>query len=100
MKVQNKRSKSNFFKKLFIKLCRLFGFEIIDQGDLSLPVMNKKGSKNLSSIGFESIILPMGRIKITRPVKSLDIILRTCASVNMLTPVSYTHLTLPTILLV
>jgi len=85
MKVQNKRSKSNFFKKLFIKLCRLFGFEIIDQGDLSLPVMNKKGSKNLSSIGFESIILPMGRIKITRPVKSLDIIIRTCASVNMLT---------------
>ena len=85
MKVQNKRSKFNFFKKLFVKLCRLFGFEIIDQGDLSLPVMNKKGSKNLSNIGFESIVLPMGRIKITRPVKSLDIIIRTCASVNMLT---------------
>ena len=83
MKVQNKRSKSNFLKKLFVKLCRLFDFEIIDQGDLSLPVMNKKGTKNLSNIGFESIILPMGRIKITRPVKSLDIILRTCASVNM-----------------
>ena len=85
MKVQNKRSKSNILKKLFVKLCRLFDFEIIDQGDLSLPVMNKKGSKNLSNIGYESIVLPMGRIKITRPVKSLDIILRTCASVNMLT---------------
>ena len=85
MKVQNKRSKSNFLKKLFVKFCRLFDFEIIDQGDLSLPVTNRKGSENLSSIGKESLVLPMGRLKIKRPVKSLDIILRTCASVNMLT---------------
>ena len=85
MKVQNKTIKSSFLKKLFVKLCRAFDFEIIDQGNLSLPVTNRKGSKNLSSIGKESLVLPMGRIKIKRPVKSLDIILRTCASVNMLT---------------
>ena len=85
MRVQNKTRKSNFFKKLFVKFCRAFDFEIIDQGDLSLPVTNRKGSENLSSIGKESLVLPMGRIKIKRPVKSLDIILRTCASVNMLT---------------
>ena len=85
MRVQNKTRKSNFFKKLFIKFCRAFDFEIIDQGNLSLPVTNRKGSENLSSIGKESLVLPMGRIKIKRPVKSLDIILRTCASVNMLT---------------
>ena len=85
MKVQNKTRKSNFLKKLFVKLCRAFDFEIIDQGNLSLPVTSRKGSKNLSSIGKESLVLPMGRIKIKRPVKSLDIILRTCASVNMLT---------------
>jgi len=85
MKVQNKTRKSNFLKKLFVKLCRVFDFEIIDQGNLSLPVTNRKGSKNLSSIGKESLVLPMGRLKIKRPVKSLDIILRTCASVNMLT---------------
>tara|TARA_B100000427_G_scaffold212794_1_gene177493 strand:+ start:238 stop:1266 length:1029 start_codon:yes stop_codon:yes gene_type:complete len=85
MKVQNKTRKSNFFKKLFVKFCRAFDFEIIDQGDLSLPVTNRKGSENLSSIGKESLVLPMGRLKIKRPVKSLDIILRTCASVNMLT---------------
>ena len=85
MKVQNKTRKSNFLKKMFIKLCRFFDFEIIDQGDLSLPVTNKKGSENLSNIGKQSLVLPMGRIKIKRPVKSLDIILRTCASVNMLT---------------
>ena len=85
MRVQNKTIKSSFFKKLFVKFCRAFDFEIIDQGDLSLPVTNRKGSENLSSIGKESLVLPMGRIKIKRPVKSLDIILRTCASVNMLT---------------
>tara|TARA_B100000214_G_scaffold373571_1_gene354172 strand:- start:640 stop:1668 length:1029 start_codon:yes stop_codon:yes gene_type:complete len=85
MKVQNKTIKSSFLKKLFVKLCRAFDFEIIDQGNLSLPVTNRKGSKNLSSIGKESLVLPMGRLKIKRPVKSLDIILRTCASVNMLT---------------
>ena len=78
MKVQNKTIKSNFFKKLFIKICRVFDFEIIDQGNLTLPVSNKKDIKNLSNIGKESLIIPMGRIKITRSVKSLDIILRTC----------------------
>ena len=85
MKVQNKTRKSNFFKKIFIKLCRFFDYEIIDQSDFSFPVKNKKGSNNLSILGKQSIVLPMGKVKITRPVKSLDIILRTCASVNMLT---------------
>ena len=85
MKVQNKTRKSSFFKKLFIKFCRFFDYEIVDQGDLSFPTANKKGSKNLSNLGIQSLVLPMGRIKIKRPIRSLDIILRTCASVNMLT---------------
>ena len=85
MKVQNKTRKSNFFKKLFIKFCRFFDYEIIDQGDLTFPLNNKKGSKNLSNLGIQSLVLPMGRIKIKRRIRSLDIILRTCASVNMLT---------------
>ena len=57
MKVQNKTRKSNFLKKLFIKLCRVFDFEIIDQGDLNLPVMKRKGSQNLSNLGKESLVL-------------------------------------------
>ena len=85
MKVQNKTRKSSFFKKLFIKISRFFDYEIVDQGDLSFPTISKKGSKNLSNIGIQSLVLPMGRIKIKRPIKSLDIILRTCTSVNMLT---------------
>ena len=85
MKIKNKTNKSNFFKKLFIKLCRLFGFEIIDQSNFYLPTSEKYGNENLSQIGKESLVIPMGRTEITRPIKSLDIILRTCASVNMLT---------------
>ena len=84
MKAQNKTTKSNFLKKIFIKICRIFDFEIIDQNDLHLPIMNKNSNENLSKPGKESLILPMGRLKVTRRVKSLDIILRTCASVNML----------------
>ena len=84
MKKQKQTYKSSFFKKLFIKLCRLFDFEIIDQNKLFLPVSEKKINNNLSKLGKESLVVPMGRISINRPVKSLDIILRTCASVNML----------------
>tara|TARA_B100000963_G_C22525146_1_gene624930 strand:+ start:3 stop:1025 length:1023 start_codon:yes stop_codon:yes gene_type:complete len=84
MKIKNKTNKSNFLKKLFIKLCRLLGFEIIDQSNFYLPTSNKYGNENLSKVGKESLVMPMGRTKITRPIKSLDIILRTCASVNML----------------
>ena len=84
MKVQNKTIKSSILKKLFIKVCRIFDFEIIDQGNLHLPVIDKKSPRILSKIGDQSLVLPMGKIKITRKVKSLDIILRTCASVNML----------------
>jgi len=84
MKVQNKTIKSKLLKRLFIKVCRIFDFEIIDQGNLNLPVINKKSPEILSKIGQQSLVIPMGKIKITRKVKSLDIILRTCASVNML----------------
>ena len=84
MKFQNKNSKSNFFKKIFIKVCRLLKFEIIDQGSLYLPVTNKYIDEELSVIGKKSLIIPMGITNITRPVRSLDIILRTCSSVNML----------------
>ena len=85
MKIKNKTNKSNFLKKIFIKLSRIFGFEIIDQSNFYIPTSNKDGLKNPSEIGKESLIIPMGKTEITRPVKSLDIILRTCASVNMLT---------------
>ena len=33
--------KPNFIKKLFVKLCRIIGFEIIDQSNLYLPTLEK-----------------------------------------------------------
>tara|TARA_B100000795_G_scaffold85820_1_gene62342 strand:- start:1264 stop:2301 length:1038 start_codon:yes stop_codon:yes gene_type:complete len=84
MKTQNKNSKSNIFKKIFIKICRLLKFEIIDQSNLYLPVNNKFADEELSIVGKKSITIPMGVTTITRTIRSLDIILRTCTSVNML----------------
>ena len=80
-----KSKKNNPFKKFFIKICRFFGVELIDQSNFSIPTSNKTMNDILSVPGKKSITLPMGKINITRPVKSLNIILRTCMSVNMLT---------------
>ena len=80
-----KSKKNNPFKKIFIKICRIFGVELIDQSNFSIPNSNKSINETLSMPGKKSITLPMGKIDITRPVKSLNIILRTCMSVNMLT---------------
>lgn len=77
--------KSSFFKKIFIQICRKIGYEIIDQNNFEIPTLNKKINDDLSILGNSSINLPLGEVKITRKVKALDIIIRTCASVNMLT---------------
>ena len=83
-KIENITSPS-FIKKLFVKLCRLMGYEIIDQSNLFIPTSTKSINESLSVQGKKSINLPLGEVKITRPVKSLDVIIRTCASVKMLT---------------
>ncbi len=80
-----KPNKKSFFTKIFIKLCRVFGFEIIDQANFNLPATNKNLNQSISIPGERSMVLPLGKVSITRRVKSLDIILRTCMSVNMLT---------------
>ena len=80
-----KSAKKSVFKKIFIKICRLFGYEIIDQSNFSIPTLNKSINEQLSVKGEKSINLPLGEVKITRKVKSLHIIIRTCSSVNMLT---------------
>ena len=85
MKKINNSKKNNLIKKLFIKLCRLIGFEIIDQSNLNLPVSKKTATDNLGKIGKKIITLPLGETKISRPVKSLDIIIKTCTSINLVT---------------
>ena len=85
MKNINNPNKIGFFKKILIKLSRKLGYEIIDQNNFELVTSGKKINENLSSLGNKSINLPLGEVKITRKVKSLDIIIRTCMEVNMLT---------------
>jgi hypothetical protein len=85
MKKIKSTHKNNFLKKLFIKLCRVFGYEIIDQNYFTFPVSNKNSNENLSIQGKNSISIPLGKTNITRPVKSLHIILKTCTTVNLVT---------------
>ena len=40
--------KNNFLKKIFVKLCRLFGFEIIDQSTFKSPTLEKGLNETLS----------------------------------------------------
>ncbi len=82
--IKSKKSK-NPIKKVFIKLCRFMGYEIIDQNNFYIPTSDKNLNETLSKSGTKSINLPLGEVKITRAVRSLDVIIRTCSSVNMLT---------------
>ena len=63
-------------KKLFIKICRLFGFELIDQNKFSSPTLNKELNEELSILNQKSVILPLGEVKITRKIKSILVIVR------------------------
>ena len=85
MRKLKKVNKNSLLHKVFIKICRLLGYEIIDQNNFTVPTSERKLDEDLSIQGKRSITIPMGLVKITRKVKSLSIILRTCSSVNMLT---------------
>ena len=63
-------------RKIFIKLARLFGYEIIDQNKFISPTLNKELHEDLSILNDKSIILPLGNVKITKRVNSILIILR------------------------
>ena len=85
MKNINNSNKLSFFKKIFIKISRKLGYEIIDQNNFKIVTSDKQVNENLSLLGSKSINLPLGEVKIKRQVKALDIIIRTCTNVNMLT---------------
>ena len=68
--------KKNILKKLFIKISKIMGYEIIDQTEFISPTLEKKLNDDLSIINDKSIVLPLGEVKITRKIKSVLIILR------------------------
>ena len=70
-------------KKLLIKLIKALGYEIIDQNNFISPTLNKELNNDLSSFNYNSIVLPLGKVKITRKINSLLIIFRTNTSVEI-----------------
>ena len=68
--------KKNIFKRLFIKISKILGYEIIDQTEFISPTLGKKLNEDLSIINDKSIVLPLGEVKITRKTESILIILR------------------------
>ena len=85
MKEINSTVKRNFFKKIFIKICRIFGYEIIDQSNFYVPTQKKTLGQNLNIQGIKSITVPLGETKVSRKVNALTIIYRSCTSINKLT---------------
>ena len=63
-------------KKFFIKICKLLGYEILDQNSFSSPTLGKELNEELSILNEKSIVLPLGEVKITKKVNSILIILR------------------------
>ena len=51
MKVQKNLTERNFFKKILIKISRIFGYELIDQGNFSIPTQNKYLNEKLNIQG-------------------------------------------------
>ena len=75
--------KKSIIKKLFIKLSKILGYEIIDQSDFSSPTLQKELNEELSTINEKSIVLPLGEVKITKKVNSVLIIFRANTDVEI-----------------
>ena len=74
--------KKNIFKKIFIKISKILGYEIIDQNEFYSPTLEKHINENLSNLE-KSIILPLGEVKLTRKVDSILILFRTNTNIDI-----------------
>ena len=75
--------KKSIIKKIFIKLSKVLGYEIIDQNDFSSPTLGKELNEDLSIINKKSIVLPLGEVKITKKVSSVLVVFRTNTDVEI-----------------
>ena len=75
--------KKSIIKKLFIKLSKVLGYEIIDQSNFSSPTLQKELNEDLSIINKKSIVLPLGNVSITKKVSSVLIIFRTNTDIEI-----------------
>ena len=60
--------KKSIIKKIFIKISKLLGFELIDQNEFVSPTLDKKLNDDLSIINEKSIVLPLGDVQITKKI--------------------------------
>ena len=74
--------KKNIIKKIFIKISKILGFELIDQNEFESPTLEKEINKNLSNEN-KSIIMPLGVVDLTRKVESLLILFRTNSNIEI-----------------
>ena len=70
-------------KKILIKICRVAGFEIIDQNQFTFPSLENKEFNDLSTINEQSIVMPLGKVEISRKIEKLSIIVRTNSNVHI-----------------
>ena len=70
-------------KKLFIKLCKIMGYELIDENNFVSPTLNRELNKDLTILNDKSIVLPLGEVKISRKVKSILVLFRTNSNVEI-----------------
>ena len=75
--------KKSIIKKLFIKISKIMGYEIIDQNNFTSPTLDKELNKDLSILNDKSIVLPLGEVKISRKVKSILVLFRTNSNIEI-----------------
>ena len=75
-------TKKNIFKKIYIKISKILGYEIIDQNEFNSPTLDKDLNENLSNLN-KSIVLPLGEVKLTKKIKSMLIIFRTNSNIDI-----------------
>ena len=68
MRQIKKTYKRGILRKLLVKICRLLGYELINQADMSFVTSENK--ENASIIGNKSITLPLGETTIKRKIQS------------------------------
>ncbi len=83
MKQNKSKKKASIFKKLLVKICRIFGYELVGQSNLEFPSSNKNYDDGISLPGVKSFTLGLGSTKIIRNIKCLDIIVKTCTNVQL-----------------
>ena len=75
--------KKSIIKKIFIRLSKILGYEIIDQNEFYSPTLGKNLNEDLSIINQKSIVLPLGEVSISRKVNSILIILRANTKIDI-----------------